>query len=234
MVGAPTSVAPWIAVSVPESYVVSLTESRDGEVTGGISEIKESLESCGSVLIGPGLVGGAALNRFSLQALERSGRAVVVLDADAMKVVVSHAPALKKHRGRIVVTPHAGEMASLLDISKDRVTARPMETALEFAAKFGAITVMKGSPTYIAHPDGRCFHCEAGNVGLGTSGSGDVLAGLIAGLAARGADALQAAVYGVQAHAVSGDLLARKVAPVGYLAREVLDVVAGVIDELCK
>ncbi|HKO48552.1 MAG TPA: NAD(P)H-hydrate dehydratase, partial [Polyangiaceae bacterium] len=76
--------------------------------------------------------------------------------------------------------------------------------------------------TLIVAPDGVAYRNTAGNVGLGTSGSGDALSGVIAGLSARGATALQAAVWGVYLHAKAGELLARRIGALGFLARELL------------
>ena len=89
--------------------------------------------------------------------------------------------------------------------------------------------VLKGARTHVATPDGRLFHNLDGNPGLGTSGSGDVLAGAIAGLCARGADPVQAAVWGVVLHARAGDRLAASVGPLGFLAREILDALPRVL-----
>jgi ADP-dependent NAD(P)H-hydrate dehydratase len=91
------------------------------------------------------------------------------------------------------------------------------------------VVALKGARTFVVAPDGRTFDNVAGNIGLGTSGSGDTLSGVIAGLCARGADPLQATVWGVHAHAAAGDRLARRIAPVGYLARELLAEVPQVI-----
>ena len=96
----------------------------------------------------------------------------------------------------------------------------PLRTALRLVDELGVVVALKGPTTYTCTPDGRAFADPAGNVGLGTSGSGDVVAGAIGGLAARGADPLQAAVFGIHVHAVAGDRLAERVGPLGYLARE--------------
>jgi ADP-dependent NAD(P)H-hydrate dehydratase len=89
---------------------------------------------------------------------------------------------------------------------------------------------LKGKETFIATPGGEVFVNRAGNVGLATSGSGDVLSGLITGFLARGADPTTAAVWGVHIHALAGDLLARRVGKVGYLAREIAMEIPGVIN----
>jgi NAD(P)H-hydrate repair Nnr-like enzyme with NAD(P)H-hydrate dehydratase domain len=93
--------------------------------------------------------------------------------------------------------------------------------------------ILKGAVTHIAAPSGETYrNSQAGNVGLATSGSGDALAGIIAGLAARGADPLQAAVWGVYLHGSAGDRLARRGGPLGYLPRELLAEVPALLAEL--
>ncbi len=84
------------------------------------------------------------------------------------------------------------------------------------------MVALKGAQTFVVAPDGSAYRNTAGNVGLGTCGSGDALSGVIAGLTARGAPPLQAAVWGVYLHAKAGDILARRIGPLGFLARELL------------
>jgi NAD(P)H-hydrate repair Nnr-like enzyme with NAD(P)H-hydrate dehydratase domain len=113
-------------------------------------------------------------------------------------------------------------MAQIWGSTPEQVLADPLTIARAAARELGAIVTLKGAQTFVVAPDGRAFHNTAGNIGLGTSGSGDALSGVIAGLSARGASALQAAVWGVYLHAKAGDVLARRMGPLGFLAREVL------------
>ena len=122
----------------------------------------------------------------------------------------------------MIVTPHSGEMAAILGRSKEEIKADPQDAALEAASALQAVVAMKGAKTYIAAPDGRLYLNRYGCIGLATSGSGDTLAGIIAGLAARGADPVQATVWGVYLHARAGDSLAKRIGPLGFLARELL------------
>ncbi len=99
---------------------------------------------------------------------------------------------------------------------------KALVVAREVAGRLGSVIVLKGTETLICGAEGPAYLNTTGNVGLATAGSGDVLAGVIAGLCASGADPLQAAALGVSAHARAGDKLAREVGPIGYLAREIL------------
>jgi NAD(P)H-hydrate repair Nnr-like enzyme with NAD(P)H-hydrate dehydratase domain len=101
------------------------------------------------------------------------------------------------------------------------VARDPAAAALDAAARWNATVALKGAETFVATPEGELWrHDGRGLVGLATSGSGDVLAGVIAGLAARGAPLAQAAAWGVTLHARAGAALARRVGTLGTLARE--------------
>lgn len=107
----------------------------------------------------------------------------------------------------------------MLDVSRDEIEADPAHYARESAARFGTVVALKGEETHIASPDGALYRHPDGDSGLGTGGSGDVLAGLIAGLLARGANAVTATAWGVFLHARAGAELSRRIG-FGYLARE--------------
>jgi hydroxyethylthiazole kinase-like uncharacterized protein yjeF len=144
---------------------------------------------------------------------------VLVLDAAALGVVrqTSKAPVFLSPT---ILTPHAGELANLTGRSKDQVAAQPAKLAASASRQWNAVVALKGATTFIASPAGSLWRHKGGNVGLAISGSGDVLAGVIAGLAARGASAEQAAVWGVALHALAGERLASRTGPLGYLARD--------------
>ncbi|MBN8614911.1 MAG: hydroxyethylthiazole kinase, partial [Deltaproteobacteria bacterium] len=116
----------------------------------------------------------------------------------------------------------AGEMAKLRGLEREAVNEAPLAVAHAAAKELGVLVVLKGPRTFVVTPAGRALEHRGGNAGLGTSGSGDVLAGVVGGLAARGATPAQAAAFGVYAHGRAGVILARRVAPLGYLASELL------------
>jgi ADP-dependent NAD(P)H-hydrate dehydratase len=239
-------VAPWVAVTVPEARVIGLRESGAGRgFHAGVSQtLRAELERCDAVLLGPGMRPCAAvdglLRTFAAGLSRREGARVgaMILDAGALERL-GGAGALARLAGipavpklPVIATPHMGEMATMLRTTRDRVSADPLAIAIASARRFGVIVVLKGERTYIAAPDGTAFHNTCGNSGLGTSGSGDVLSGIIAGLCARGAEPLQAAVWGVFLHARAGELLAEKMGTLGFLARELLPEIPGLMARL--
>lgn len=238
------SVAVPLAVALPEARVVALPEDPGGAMTAEAGAgVAELAERAAAVVIGPGMRGTDAVRAILEKTLESCGRgdrgngdrgAVVVVDAAAIACLPrQQMPALLAPLdGRVVLTPNLAEMAILVDCHVDDLPDDLAALAADTARQLGAVVALKGGVTYTAAPDGRRFADGAGNVGLATSGSGDVLAGLIGGLAARGADPLQAAVWGVHVHAAAGDRLAERIGPLGYLARELVDEVPLLLHEL--
>ena len=161
-----------------------------------------------------------------------------MLDACAMDVLL-HLPAdwpagqPMRFERPVIMTPHCGEMAHLTGLDKDCIVGLPDAPALAAARDWNAVIALKGARTVIAAPDGTLWQHEgAGNSGLASSGSGDVLAGIIAGLLARGATEPQAACWGVALHARAGDRLAQRLGPMGYLAREISMEVPALLEQI--
>ena len=123
-------------------------------------------------------------------------------------------------------------MATFLGISRDDVTADPLAAARRAAAMLQAVVAMKGACTHVVSPAGEAWSCDHGNVGLATSGSGDTLAGIIAGLLARGATPAQAAVWGVYMHGEAGNRLAGTHGGFGFLAREIPAEIPAIMADL--
>ncbi|HZY18892.1 MAG TPA: NAD(P)H-hydrate dehydratase [Ramlibacter sp.] len=212
------SVAAQMAFAMPEARVIALPETAQGGFApAGVELLERPLRHAGCVLVGPGLMDPEGTRRFMAALLPALRGRAAVLDALAMEA----APEVGRFEEPLLLTPHAGEMAHLTGASKDAVLADPVAAATDAARRWNAVVAVKGPRTVIAAPDGRLWLHEGGNRGLATSGSGDTLAGAIAGLCARGATLEQACAWGVLLHAQAGDRLAERLGPVGYLAREI-------------
>ena len=228
-------VAPALGVAVPEALVLGLPETRTGDIAGArsVPQLTALVSRANAVLVGPGMTDPRAAHALIRPLVRRlGGEAILVLDAAGLLALRDDDTLLHRLDGRAVLTPHAGEMASLLDVDKDEVEGDPTAIAREAARRFGATIALKGPESWIAEPDGTLYHYTGGTVGLATSGSGDTLAGIVAGLAARGAPAVRAAVWGAFLHGGAGRALARRVGPIGFLARELLDEVPVVMRKL--
>jgi len=217
------SVARLVAVAVPEARVFALPDADEGSFDpAGVAQIEGYLREARAVLVGPGMCGGHRIGCITRALLPHLAKdATLVLDADALNVLADEPRLLAPLGGRAVLTPHATEMSDITGIGEGEIKNDPLTTVRGAVERFGAAVALKGRETFVAAPDvAEVYVNRAGNVGLATSGSGDTLAGLIAGLAARGADPLQAAVWGVHLHALAGESLARRAGTLGYLARE--------------
>ena len=228
-------VAASVAIAVPEARVVALRESGEA---GLLLDPRLFEAAFDAVLIGPGMQDKSATCALVDAALARAGDARIVLDAAAMEIVRGSADPVARRRGRgattgsILLTPHAGELARLSGLDKQAILADPSGAASTHAAQWGLIVALKGATTVIASPHGNRWVHEGGNIGLAVSGSGDTLAGIIAGLAARGATLEQAAAWGVAMHARAGDVLARRFGPLGFLAREIAGEIPMLMESL--
>ena len=228
------SAALHLAVAVPEAMVIGLAETTDGGVDlhAARARLLASAKKVDAVLIGPGMTEGEPTTILSAALCADASSASFILDAAALCHLLPHAEAVRALRGRVVVTPHAGEMARLLGRSRAEIEADPLGAARTAADLLDATVVMKGAQSHIVTPDGTAWLFNGGGVGLATSGSGDVLAGLIAGLLARGTTAVQAALWGVFLHGEAGRILGQRLGPLGYLARDLAAEVPSIMRDL--
>jgi hydroxyethylthiazole kinase-like uncharacterized protein yjeF len=227
------STAIQIGVALPEALVMGLDETKTGSIrASGSSRIMETMKKSHATLIGPGMMDKKECAALLTNLLPDAGKSTVVLDAGALSAlgqskVIAAAAGISG-----VITPHAGEMAAILDTDIENVEQDPAECAAGVAAALGVVVVLKGADTHIVSPDGERYIYRSGDVGLATSGSGDTLAGIITGLAARGADPMQASVWGVYLHGEAGNVVAKKSGRVGYLARELLIEIPPIMNRL--
>jgi len=245
----PESVAVQLAVTLPEAGVIGLRESAGGSLgSEGLESLFEDFDAADAVLIGPGLDdidGTEALLRELLRhdAARTSDRdddggpAAIVLDAYALGCLPKLVDDLDPWAGRLILTPNPTEAAILLGRDADLGDAEALAAAVvEISEKYRAVVSCQG---LIARPPGgdapeaaERWQITTGYGGLGTSGSGDILAGAIAGLRARGTTDAQATCWGTHLHAAAGDRLASRLGSLGFLARELSDELPPLMMEL--
>jgi ADP-dependent NAD(P)H-hydrate dehydratase len=230
IVATPSRASDALAISLPEARVIGLAHaSGKGLEAAAVERLTKRAADASAIVIGPGIDDEDTACALVRALWRTDTRARFVLDASAMGAVSGGA---LQHD--VIVTPHAGEMAHLTGRDKDAVLADPLASVRDAAQRWRVVVVLKGAVTYIAAPDGKAWRHEGGNIGLATSGSGDVLAGLIGGLAARGATLTQAAAWGVRVHARAGERLAQRAGTLGYLARDLLYEVPAVLEGLAS
>jgi ADP-dependent NAD(P)H-hydrate dehydratase len=205
-------VAPALAIAIPEARVTGLASTASGEITGSSDALIVAVKQSDALLVGPGMAPSASTQRLAASCAVHAK--ATILDAGALAAATTRAS---------VITPHYGEMATLCDCEKREVADDPAGVALKVARELDVVVALKGAVTHIANPAGDLWLYRGGSIGLGTSGSGDVLAGVIAGLIAQGATADQAAVWGVVLHGEAGESLAGRIGKIGFLAREIAD-----------
>ena len=213
-IAASTDVLAHLGAMIPEAMLVPLRRS---------ALLDSCVDEADSVVIGCGWEANAISARWRSSLLEAT-RAPTVVDAGAL-----HAFESPVWPARCVLTPHAGEMAHLIGEERGVIESHAAKYATEFARAAGVVMLLKGPTSVVAEPDGRTWLHRGGHPGLGTSGSGDVLAGCIGGLLARGLAPSWAAAWGAHLHGAAGRHLARRIGQTGYLAREIADALCAVL-----
>ena len=208
------------ALPVYQSAQASLLTLRDDRPTDFVTALQDPRRNV--VLLGPG-AGVSPATRARAEAALRSGKSLL-LDADGLGVFSGQAGKLASlRRGALVVTPHDGELARLFpDLHGDRLSR-----ALAASQRLNAVVLLKGADSVVAHPDGRAVINDSAPPELATAGSGDVLAGMIAGLLAQGLAAFEAAAAGCWLH---GQAAARH-GP-GLIADDLPDLLAALLPDL--
>lgn len=235
------SVAVHVGVALPECGAVGLPETPGGSVTAeGMDLISPYLDRTDAVLVGPGLDDLDLAEELLRALLEREAAAgkandgggpAVVLDAYALGGLVKVEDQLEPWKGRLILTPNPKEAEILLGRELKDLEADVAAIAERYQAVVSCQGLIARAPGD-APEEPELWKITTGYGGLGTSGSGDVLAGAIAGLRARGTSEAQAACWGTHLHAAAADRLASRMGPLGFLARELADELPALMLEL--
>ncbi|SNS87810.1 yjeF C-terminal region, hydroxyethylthiazole kinase-related [Sphingomonas laterariae] len=226
-------VATALGVLMPEAAMMALPAEAEGEIASTAAAILAApLQGCDTLIIGPGMSEHARTAELVGQLLA-TPRAdlTILLDAAAATCARDLARSIADHEGRVLLTPHFGEMAAITGRSREEIAADPARFARLLSEELGALIVLKSESTIIAAPGRTALTLRSDCVGLATGGSGDVLAGVIGGLMARGADPMTAAAWGVVSHAAAGRHASKLIGPIGFLASDLLGFIPALIDE---
>ena len=214
------SAAVAVGVAMPEAMVIGLPQADDGGFgTGAIDQIRDAAADVDAVVAGPGVKRSDMCKRLADVLLESDS--ALALDVALLETLE---PLHERELGRKsipILLPNAKELASLLGCTPERVEADSIGCGLRAAELYRSVVLVKGVTSHVVTPDGQCWAYDGGAPGLGVSGSGDVLAGIVGGLLARGAEPLNALLWAVWLHGEAGARLAQKVGPIGFLAREI-------------
>ena len=224
-IAVPKSIYPVCATNILESVYYPIEETSNGVISSKNTDfLLEMCEKSSAVLIGCGL-SVCDDTKNLVQSVITNCEKPLVIDADALNCICNKPEILKNLKAPAIITPHPGEMARLLHSTPKTVNSNRENTAIDFAKKFGVVTVLKGAGTIIASPDGEVYINHTGNSGMATGGSGDVLSGIIGSLLAQGASPINAAAAGVFLHGTIGDLAAEKLGKISMLPTDMIDMI---------
>jgi len=216
------------ALAMPEAMVIGLEEAKDGGFTrSALKQIRKEADSVDVVVAGPGMAQAETCEAVAQTLLESS--ASIVLDAALLHSLEPLSAGKHRSNPPPVLLPHSGELASLLDCDENEIDLDPIGCGLRAAEHYRAHVLVKGVTSHVVAADGRTWTFRGGEPGLGVSGSGDTLAGIVGGLLARGADSLTALLWGVLLHGEAGETLAKRVGPIGFFAREIPDEIPALL-----
>lgn len=224
-IAVPKSIYPVCATNILESVYYPLEETSNGIISSKNTDfLLEMCEKSSAVVIGCGL-SVCDDTKNLVQSVITNCEKPLVIDADALNCICNKLEILKNLKAPAIITPHPGEMARLLHSTPKAVNSNRENTAIDFAKKFGVVTVLKGAGTIIASPDGEVYINHTGNSGMATGGSGDILSGIIGSLLAQGASPINAAAAGVFLHGTIGDLAAEKLGKISMLPTDMIDMI---------
>jgi hydroxyethylthiazole kinase-like uncharacterized protein yjeF len=210
-------IATGVGIAMPEAMVIGLDQDRDGGFgRGALERISDLSCEADAIVAGPGVKPNACCAALAAALIKAD--ASLALDVAFLEALQ---PPVRARANPAVLLPNAEELAALLDCDEEEAKREPLRCGLNAAERFNAVVLVKGVESHVVTPAGECWKHEGGAPGLGVSGSGDVLAGIVGGLLARGAEPLGALLWAVWLHGQAGAALAKRIGPIGFLAREI-------------
>lgn len=230
----PKSLNPILEVKLTEAMTIPLPENPRGVLSvESIEHLLPFLDKVNVVALGPGLGQDPDTAQFIYDLLPEV-KVPIVLDADGLNALAKKIGLLAGIKAPLVITPHPGEMARLLDISIEEVEKNRVQVAQRTAEEWQVTVILKGAPTIVATPQGQLYINTTGNPGMATGGTGDVLTGLVAGFIAQGLNVSMAAVLATYIHGEAGDLAAIEKGYMGLIAEDLLEKLPSITKKLSK
>ena len=223
-IGCPKSVLPMIASSFADTMTYPLPDvaQKGCLAKRGLGEVKKICAEHDAVVIGPG-IGRHFETKELICRLLLSLEKPAVIDADGLHALNGELQILEDCKAELILTPHPKEFKNLTGTDvPDDIHAR-IEVARTFAIEYQTIIVLKGSPTLVAHYDGKVYINQTGNNGMAVGGSGDVLSGIIGSLLAQSIEPIDAALCGVFLHGLAGDIAAFELGQRSMIASDIID-----------
>ncbi len=231
----PECAYPAIASKITSPLLLPLDFNEVGTISAeSIAEIKKAMSKATSILIGCGL----GVNKDTVSVLYdilASSEVPLVVDADGINIISHNINVLKAAKVPVILTPHPGEMSRLTGMTVEQIQSDRIQVATDFAHKHNVIVVLKGANTVVALPNEKsAFVNTTGNPGMAKGGSGDLLAGMIAGFSASGINPADAAILSVYLHGLAGDIAAEKYSMISMSPLDTADCLPFALSETEK
>lgn len=212
-----------MSIKLNEAIIKPIEDNRTASFTmESLQDILKHIKDMDALALGPGM-GVDADRSYLVKEIIKSAKVPIVLDADAINCISSNPKILKNHKAVIVATFHPKNMAKILDISVEEVQEKRVYYSESMAKKYNMTVVLKGHKTVVASPSRGIYINDTGNPGMGTSGSGDILTGMIASLLGQSIKPFDAAKLGVHIHGRAGDMAEEKLGEYGMIASDILE-----------
>lgn len=230
----PETLNPAMEAKTTEVMTVPLADPGGG-VLGRVSVdgVKEAMKDKAAVVLGPGL-GSGAENRDFVREAVKACSAPLVVDADGLNCLFEDVVLVKRRKAPTVLTPHPGEMSTLLGVPVSEVQADRVGSAEELARRARSTVVLKGASTVIADPTGPVYVNPTGNAGLASAGTGDVLSGMVGAFLAQGLSTVEASVAAVYVHGLIADAVAEERGEIGLMATDLLPLIPVELNRLAE
>ena len=221
-VAVPEPVQPAVDLRLLEQMSRGLPEDDGFHTPAGVADVEEMAERAGAVVLGPGLGRAEGAQEFA-RGVAVGVEAPLLVDADGLNAHAGRLELFRERDAPTVLTPHEAELGRLLELEPEEVAAHRVRYVREAAELSGAVVVLKGDDTIVAHPEGPLAVSPGGTPALATAGTGDVLSGLIGALLAKRMDPFEAAALGVLAHVRAAQAAAERLGADHVMAGDVIE-----------
>ena len=229
----PSSEQPILAVKLTEAMTVPLPHENGIISAAAADTVLESIQNADAVVFGPGLGKGRGILPL-LERIVTEFTKTLIIDADGINALSSNIDILNRKKCSVILTPHPGEMSRLNGLSISEIQSARIKTAEDFADRFDVTVALKGEGTVVAARGGKTAVNPSGNCGMATGGTGDVLSGVVAALAAQGCTPYDSAVLGVYLHGLAGDIAAAEKGAYGLIASDLCGALPAAFLETLK
>lgn len=219
----PKSLEIIMSIKLTEVIIRAVDDNGKGYfMKDSIEKVIEEINNKGVLALGPGI--GVDKDIISLvKEIIINSNCPIVIDADGINCLSKNIEILKESKAPIIITPHPGEMARLLNKNINEIEEKRKYYAKYISDKYNIFTVLKGHKTIVTSPNGEIYINNTGNPGMATAGSGDVLTGIITSLIGQGLEIFNGTKLGVYLHGLAGDIARDKIGEYGIIASDIVE-----------